>query len=171
METKKSIYNEVAISFYDDIKGHWTIDTWKTKDNEEEGVVVGTINLKGEINWIVEEAKNDSLVKREIKRFFEAKLFSIKDTDIIEEKLFDMFKSIHNGEEKYFNVIFHGGCVNYGCEKRYLLESMSFIFGMVGNGRFIVISEVTDEELEDAPKLLIEDIASAVGEVFVIDIE
>ena len=98
MENKESIYSEVVIDFYNDIKNEWTIDTWKTANDNEEGVVVARINLKGEILWEVEDAKNDPMVKEEIERFMDNRLFSVKDSDKIADELFEIFKSAYRND-------------------------------------------------------------------------
>ena len=170
MENKESIYSEVVIDFYDDIKNEWTIDTWKTANDNEEGVVVARINLKGEILWEVEDAKNDPMVKEEIKYFMDNKLFSVKDSDKIANELFNIFKSSYDGERKRMVIINTDGVV-YGCDKIKILENDVFAAGMIGKENFKVTSNCSDEEIKNLIDWLLEDIKSAVGEEYVIEFD
>lgn len=172
MENKESIYSEVVIDFYNDIKNEWTIDTWKTDDDNEEGVVVARINLKGEILWEVEEAKNDPRVKEEIKYFMDNRLFSVKDSDKIANELFNIFKSSYDGERKRMTIINTDGVTVYGCDKIEIIENDVFAAGMIGTeGNFKVTSNCSDEEIKNLIDWLLEDIENAVGEEYVIELD
>lgn len=171
MENKESIYSEVVIDFYDDIKNEWTIDTWKTDNDNEEGVVVARINLKGEILWEVEDAKNDPRVKEEIKYFMDNRFFSVKDSDKIANELFNIFKSSYDGERKRMVIINTDGVTVYGCDKIEILENDVFAAGMIGQENFKVTSNCSDEEIKNLIDWLLEDIESAVGEEYVIEFD
>lgn len=172
MENKESIYSEVVIDFYNDIKNEWTVDTWKTDDGNEEGVVVARINLKGEILWEVEDAKNDPMVKEEIKYFMDNRLFSVKDSDKIANELFNIFKSSYDGERKRMVIINTDGVTVYGFDKIEILENDVFAAGMIGTeGNFKVTSNCSDEEIKNLIDWLLEDIESAVGEEYVIELD
>ncbi len=63
-------YSEVRIDYYDDIDGVWTVDAWKTDDDNEEGEVVATINpATREVTYLNPAAKHDALVREEIDAF------------------------------------------------------------------------------------------------------
>ena len=65
-----SIYSEVRIDHFDDIKKEWCVDAWQTSDDNEEGVVVARIcELTGNIRWIVPEAQYDPNVQEAIKDY------------------------------------------------------------------------------------------------------
>lgn len=169
MENKESIYSEVVIDFYNDIKNEWTIDTWKTDNDNEEGVVVARINLKGEILWEVEDAKNDPRVKEEIKYFMDNRLFSVKDSNKIADELFKIFKSAYRGSRKYMDVISPDGVASYGYDKIEILGNDVVAAGMIGYENFKVTSNCSDEEIKNLIDWLLEDIESAVGEEYVIE--
>ena len=171
MENKESIYSEVVINFYDDIKNEWTIDTWKTDDDNEEGMVVARINLKGEINWEVEDAKNDPMVKEEIERFMDNRLFSVKDSDKIADELFKVFKSAYRNTRERMDIINPDGVTTYGYDKIEILENDVLAAGMIGDENFKVTSNCSDEEIKNLIDWLLEDIESAVGEEYVIEFD
>ena len=171
MENKESIYSEVVIDFYNDIKNEWTIDTWKTDDDNEEGVVVARINLKGEINWEVEEAKNDPREKKEIERFMDNKLFSIKDSNKITDELFKIFKSAYRNNRERMDIINPDGVTTYGYDKIEILENDVLAAGMIGiEDGFKITSNCSDEEIKNLIDWLLEDIESAVGKEYVIEL-
>ena len=66
------VYSEIRIDNFDENKGCWTIDTWKTNDPSEEGVVVGEIyeDERGVV-YLDEEAENNPQVQEAIKDFYE----------------------------------------------------------------------------------------------------
>ncbi len=68
----KKVYSEVRIEYFDENKGCWTIDTWKTDDPSEEGVVVGEIyeDERGVV-YLDEEAENNPQVQEAVNNFFE----------------------------------------------------------------------------------------------------
>lgn len=171
MENKESIYSEVVINFYDDIKNEWTIDTWKTANDNEEGVVVARINLKGEILWEVEDAKNDPMVKEEIERFMDNRLFSVKDSDKIADELFKVFKSAYRNTRERMDIINPDGVTTYGYDKIEILENDVLAAGMIGDENFKVTSNCSDEEIKNLIDWLLEDIESAVGEEYVIEFD
>ena len=171
MENKESIYSEVVIDFYDDIKNEWTIDTWKTANDNEEGVVVARINLKGEILWEVEDAKNDPMVKEEIERFMDNRLFSVKDSDKIADELFKVFKSAYRNTRERMDIINPDGVTTYGYDKIEILENDVLAAGMIGDENFKVTSNCSDEEIKNLIDWLLEDIKSAVGEEYVIEFD
>ena len=172
MENKESIYSEVVIDFYDDIKNEWTIDTWKTANDNEEGVVVARINLKGEILWEVEDAKNDPRVKEEIERFMDNRLFSVKDSDKIADELFEIFKSAYRNDRERMDIINPEGVITYGYDKIEILENDVLAAGMIGTeDGFKVTSNCSDEEIKNLIDWLLEDIESAVGEEYVIEFD
>lgn len=171
MENKESIYSEVVIDFYDDIKDEWTIDTWKTANDNEEGVVVARINLKGEILWEVEDAKNDPMVKEEIKYFMDNRLFSVKDSNKIADELFKVFKSAYRNNRERMNIINPDGVTTYGYDKIEILENDVLAAGMIGDENFKVTSNCSDEEIKNLIDWLLEDIKSAVGEEYVIEFD
>lgn len=171
MENKESIYSEVIIDFYDDIKNEWTIDTWKTDNDNEEGVVVARINLKGEILWEVEDAKNDPRVKKEIEYFMDNRLFSVKDSDKIADELFKVFKSPYRGSRERMDIINPDGVTAYGYDKIEILENDVIAAGMIGEENFKVTSNCSDEEIKNLIDWLLEDIESAVGEEYVIEFD
>ena len=170
MENKESIYSEVVIDFQDDIEDEWSVETWKTANDSEECVVVAGIKRKGEILWEVEDAKNDPMVKEEIKYFMDNKLFSVKDSDKIANELFNIFKSSYDGERKRMVIINTDGVV-YGCDKIKILEKDVFAAGMIGQENFKVTSNCSDEEIKNLIDWLLEDIKSAVGEEYVIEFD
>ena len=171
MENKESIYSEVVINFYDDIKNEWTIDAWKTDNDNEEGVVVARINLKGEILWEVEEAKNDPRVKEEIERFMDNRLFSVKDSDKIADELFKVFKSAYRNTRERMDIINPDGVTTYGYDKIEILENDVLAAGMIGDENFKVTSNCSDEEIKNLIDWLLEDIENAVGEEYVIEFD
>lgn len=171
MENKESIYSEVVIDFYDDIKNEWTIDTWKTDNDNEEGVVVARINLKGEILWEVEDAKNDPRVKEEIERFMDNRLFSVKDSNKIADELFKVFKSAYRNTRERMDIINPDGVTTYGYDKIEILENDVIAAGMIGEENFKVTSNCSDEEIKNLIDWLLEDIESAVGEEYVIELD
>ena len=172
MENKESIYSEVVIDFYDDIKNEWTIDTWKTANDNEEGVVVARINLKGEILWEVEDAKNDPRVKEEIERFMDNRLFSVKDSNKIADELFEIFKSAYRNDRGRMDIINTDGIITYGYDKIEILENDVLAAGMIGTeDGFKVTSNCSDEEIKNLIDWLLEDIKSAVGEEYVIEFD
>ena len=172
MENKESIYSEVVIDFYDDIKNEWTIDTWKTANDNEEGVVVARINLKGEILWEVEDAKNDPMVKEEIERFMDNRLFSVKDSDKIADELFEKIKSAYRNDRGRMDIINTDGVITYGYDKIEILENDVLAAGMIGTEDGLkVTSNCSDEEIKNLIDWLLEDIKSAVGEEYVIEFD
>lgn len=171
MENKESIYSEVVIDFYDDIKNEWTIDTWKTANDNEEGVVVARINLKGEILWEVEDAKNDPRVKEEIERFMDNRLFSVKDSDKIADELFEIFNWAYRNDRGRMDIINPDGVITYGYDKIEILENDVLAAGMIGDENFKVTSNCSDEEIKNLIDWLLEDIKSAVGEEYVIEFD
>lgn len=172
MENKESIYSEVVIDFYDDIKNEWTIDTWKTANDNEEGVVVARINLKGEILWEVEDAKNDPMVKEEIERFMDNRLFSVKDSDKIADKLFEIFNSAYRNDRERMVIIHPDGIITYGYDKIEILENDVLAAGMIGTeDDFKVTSNCSVEEIKNLIDWLLEDIENAVGEEYVIEFD
>lgn len=171
MENKESIYSEVVIDFYDDIKNEWTIDTWKTDNDNEEGVVVARINLKGEILWEVEDAKNDPRVKEEIERFMDNRLFSVKDANKIADELFKTIKSAYRDSRERIDIINPDGITAYGYDKIEILENDVIAAGMIGEENFKVTSNCSDEEIKNLIDWLLEDIESAVGEEYVIELD
>lgn len=171
MENKESIYSEVIIDFYDDIKNEWTIDAWKTANDNEEGVVVARINLKGEILWEVEDAKNDPRVKEEIERFMDNRLFSVKDANKIADELFKTIKSAYRDSRERIDIINPDGITAYGYDKIEILENDVIAAGMIGEENFKVTSNCSDEEIKNLIDWLLEDIESAVGEEYVIELD
>lgn len=171
MENKESIYSEVVIDFYDDIKNEWTIDAWKTANDNEEGVVVARINLKGEILWEVEDVKNDPRVKEEIERFMDNRLFSVKDANKIADELFKTIKSAYRDSRERIDIINPDGITAYGYDKIEILENDVIAAGMIGEENFKVTSNCSDEEIKNLIDWLLEDIESAVGEEYVIELD
>lgn len=169
MEKKESIYSEVVIYFYDEIKNEWTIDAWKTDNDNEEGVVVARINLKGEILWEVEDAKNDPKVKAEIERFMDNRLFSVKDFNKIADELFKTIQSDYCGGMGRMDIINPDGVITYGYDKIEILENSVIAAGMIGNDNFKVTSNCSDDEIRYLIDWLLEDIENAVGEEYVIE--
>ena len=169
MEKKESIYSEVVINFYDEIKNEWTIDTWKTDNDNEEGVVVARINLKGEILWEVEEAKNDPRVKEEIECFMNDRLFSVKDSNKIADELFKAIKSAYKGSRGRIDIINPDGVVTYGYDKIEILENIVIAVGMIEEENFNVTRNCSDDEIKHIVDWLLDDIESAVGEEYVIE--
>ena len=169
MEKKESIYSEVVIYFYDEIKNEWTIDAWESDNEEEEGVVVGRINLKGEILWEVEEAKNDPRVKEEIECFMNDRLFSVKDSNKIADELFKAIKSAYKGSRGRIDIINPDGVVTYGYDKIEILENIVIAVGMIEEENFNVTRNCSDDEIKHIVDRLLDDIESAVGEEYVIE--
>ena len=169
MEKKESIYSEVVINFYDYIKNEWTIDAWESDNEEEEGVVVGRINLKGEILWEVEDAKNDPRVKEEIECFMNDRLFSVKDSNKIADELFKAIKSAYKGSRGRIDIINPDGVVTYGYDKIEILENIVIAVGMIEDENFNVTRNCSDDEIKHIVDWLLDDIESAVGEEYVIE--
>lgn len=71
-EPVNKVYSEVRIEYFDENKCCWTIDTWKTNDPSEEGVVVGEIyeDERGVV-YLDEEAENNPQVQEAVKDFYE----------------------------------------------------------------------------------------------------
>lgn len=167
METKETIYSEVSIDFYNEINHTWSVDTWKTSNPNEEGEVVARINLKGEILWEVEEAKNDPYVKEHIEEFFKYRYFSAKDDsdklfDIVSERINDLYVNDYHT----YHIYSEDGETEYGIEKTSLLEHYVYVVGMMGNGNLRVFNT---DEADEAINWFAEDVSVAVGEVFVVD--
>lgn len=59
-------YVEVNNTYYDSVEELYYIDAYESFLDEDSGSVVATINLKGEINWKVADAKYSPLVMKAI---------------------------------------------------------------------------------------------------------
>ena len=171
MENKNSIFAEVVIDFFDKIKNHWTVDTWKTDDDNEEGVVVARINLKGEIEWEVEEAKNDPFVKEELERFFDNRLFSIKDENCINDEIVKYIKSMSNNDEKGWSILSKDGNCQYDIEKKYILGTYKHCAGFDGCDVFRVEELSRDDDYERFADWILEDINTGTGDEYVIQLD
>lgn len=64
MESK---YAEIRCNFFDEKENVWCIDAWLTPDNNEEGTVIATIDLKNNVKYLDEDAKTDAYAQAVIK--------------------------------------------------------------------------------------------------------
>lgn len=168
MKNKRSDYFDVMIYRWDGIKNRWIIDTWKKDSINKESVIVGYINLSGNIDWKVNNAKNDPMVKEKIDKFMTHVIFSIKDTNKIANKLFNIFKSIHCDDKINLEIIASNCAASYGLEKFQVLGNIVLAAGMIDTEFFRITSSCSDEEIENLVNWLLEDIREAVGEEYAI---
>lgn len=69
-EPANKVYSEVRIEYFDENKCCWTIDTWKTDDPSEEGVVAGEIyeDERGVV-YFDEDAENNPQIREAVNNF------------------------------------------------------------------------------------------------------
>lgn len=172
MKSKNSMYAEVIVGdYYNEEENYWTIDTWKTDETEEEGVVAAKINLKGEVKWEVEEAKNDPLVKRELEQFLDERLFSIKDEDVMLKNIVNILKLMGNSSEETWSIISKDGKAQYDIEKNYILGNYKHCAGFNDCDVFNIEELSSDNDYERFANWILEDIVSGTGEEYVIHLE
>lgn len=165
---KKFIYSDVEI-YYDE-ENTWDIVGYKNDDAE--GSILGSINIKGEINWVCEEAQNDILVQTEINDFQKKMFFSEKDDY---EKFVALIKDSFDSliSRKYaqigFEIISPDGITTYGIDKVTILDNERYAFGLMGINDFRMCEINDDIDIESVISFMYSDIVSAVGDVFVID--
>lgn len=165
---KKFIYSDVEI--YSDGENTWDIVGY-TNDNAE-GSILGSINIKGEINWVCEEAQNDILVQTEINDFRKDRFFS--ETEDY-EKIVVIFKKVFDSlqNRKYaeigIDIISPDGITTYGINKLTILGNERYAFGLMGVNDFRMCEINDDIDIESITSFIYSDIVSAVGDVFVID--
>ena len=64
----KGMFAEVRCTYFDDGLREWFIDGWKTDNDNEEGVIVATINEDTfEVNYRKAEYKKDPIVLEVVK--------------------------------------------------------------------------------------------------------
>lgn len=71
-------YNEVRIDNFDENENVWTVDAWKTSDDNEEGTVVAKISENGEVVFTDLSAQNDKLVNETIDEFIKNELHTTR---------------------------------------------------------------------------------------------
>ena len=108
----KEHYAEVKCDYNND-EGYWTIDAWRTPDDNEEGKVVAVINDKtGDVYYCEPEARSSQMVAkvvrkkvREIRREISTKYnpFRIPDLTPMYVALRDFIKE-HQGEKGFINT-------------------------------------------------------------------
>lgn len=170
----ESKYAEVVIDHYDDINNVFTIDTWRSSDTDEEGVVVGTIDLDGKIEWCDEEAQNDTMVKSALNTFFDYH-HSLCDSESI-NTFKDTIKRMSNNDEIMFDVINPDGVTGYSVKRVDWNDCTLYLMGLRGSEDYHTIDVKIDyykglkeEDLENIVDYIIEDITSAVGETFMLE--
>lgn len=168
MEKNERNYVETSIE-YNNIEKCWEVLAWKTEEPDEESTKVAIIDLKGELSWMDEEAENDSTVAKDLEYFFDGKLFSIKDGSRIQDELCKIFMNCGREYSEIWDVVNPEGITSYGYDKKEILEMLCFVVGMPDSDDYKVFG-VDNEDLRAAAGWLVEDIACAVGEVFVIDL-
>lgn len=165
---EQSRFAEVEINHYDDIERAFCVDAWETDDDNEEGKVVAKINLKGEIQWEDDTAKDDVFVKDTIERFFDRHYFYGKEN--LETDLAKRLEMMCREDRNDFEIINPDGVTSYGVEYGDILDCDCYSVGMLKNGQFKVFPiEWKKETIKEAVEWLIEDIVSAVGEEFCIE--
>lgn len=167
----KSMYSEVSINHYDDIKKVFCVDTWNTSDDNEEGKVVATINLKGEVTWLDEDAKEDVLVKDNLERFFDDHYFASQE-DVV-KKITSRLGSVCRESGCALDIINNDGVMAYGIQRLYILNCDCYAVGMTENGQFKTFPIVFGQENEiisDVIDWMFEDLIGAVGEEFCIEV-
>lgn len=166
---EQSRFAEVEVNHYDDIERVFCVDAWETDDDNEEGKVIARINLKGEILWEDESAKDDVFVKHTLDQFFNYHYFYGKEG--LETELHKRFEMIYREGRNDFEIINPDGVTSYGVEYSDILDCDCYAVGMLGNGQFEVfpIKESKKDTIERSVDWLIEDIVSAVGEEFCIE--
>lgn len=166
----KSRFTEIEQRHYDDIQQVFCIDAWETTDPDEEGRVIARINLKGDIHWEDESAKDDVLVKYNIEQFFNNHYFDSKE-DIVENML-KIVKYIYPDNTCYMNIIHKDGSMRYGIQRITILDCECFAVGMTINGQFKAFPTGWGEEsLKKIVDWMLADITECVGEEFCIEIE
>lgn len=165
---EQSRFAEIVINHYDDIEQVFCVDAWETDDDNEEGRVIAKINLKGEINWEDETAKDDPFVKEELDRFFDRHSFYGKDN--LEEIISKYIDLMYRGQSIGFDIINIDGVVSYGIDYTNILDCDCYAVGMLKNGQFKVFPiEWKKDTIKEVVDWLIEDLVSAVGETFCIE--
>ena len=71
-------YNEVRIDNFDENENVWTVDAWKTSDDNEEGTVVAKISENGVVVFTDPSAQNDKLVNETIDDFIKNELHTTR---------------------------------------------------------------------------------------------
>lgn len=169
---KETIYEDVIIDNYDEIEKCWTIDTYKTSDDFEEGVVVGTIDLNGNVTWHDESAKDDCLVLDSLKCFMENKVFGSEDYEKAKRTFQNTaFRSDNYvGNQYELTVISPDGKTSYNVELTQVLGTSRYTIAMSGMDDDFKMFTPNEEGIDEAISWLLSDIASAVGEVFMIEV-
>lgn len=160
-------YSSVEI-VYDSEKSSWSIDTWKTTDNNEIGLSVGYITFRGNIEWEDESAKSEHEVQEAISQFMDNKMFSIKEGDKVCEELTSILKKCERGHKGIFDIMTQDNVVSYGFEKIDILDNEVFVGGMVGIGRIRITQDCSDKEIEELVSCVVKDIEREVGKEYVI---
>ena len=63
-----SKWSEIRIDFFDTEENKWSVDAWKTDDDNEEGSVIAKIDLDtGAVEYLDTDAKTDEYAQEEIK--------------------------------------------------------------------------------------------------------
>ena len=63
-------WSEIRIDFFDEEEKKWSVDAWKTDDDNEEGSVIAKIDLyTGTVEYFDADAKTDEYAQEEIKEF------------------------------------------------------------------------------------------------------
>jgi hypothetical protein len=62
------LYSEVRSNYYDEEKGAFAIDVWKTHNCNEHGKTVAYVYNDGNVEWIDENASNSNIVNEEIQK-------------------------------------------------------------------------------------------------------
>lgn len=165
----KSRFTEIERHHYDDIELVFCIDAWETADTDEEGRVIAKINLKGDIHWEDESAKDDALVKYNIEQFFDDHYFDSKE-DVV-ENMIKIIKRIYSDSTCYMNIIHKDGCMEYGIQRLTILDCECFAVGMIENGQFKTFPTGWGEEpIKEIVDWMLADITECVGEEFCIEI-
>lgn len=162
-------YSEVEIGFYDETLHGWSIETWETTDKNEESVVIGHINLSGDIEMKEDVLKEEPQIQEAICRFMNNKVFSKKDSEKITEELLCVIKNVVRDRKERLKVISSNKVRTYGIENVTILEKEVICAGLIGEeSGFIITSDTSEKEIKRLVKWILAHISEVVGGEYVI---
>lgn len=117
---KVTVYAEIRYDFFDESEKCYTIDAWKTEDDNEEGIVVAKVYEDGKIIFLNEEAQKDVNVLAAIEELSKEKVMNentlnddVDDGDAriekivssAKEKLREEIKGAEYVDSDYINIV------------------------------------------------------------------
>lgn len=70
--SKTSKWTEIRCDYFDEENGTYSVDAWRTYDENEEGKVIAKIDLYNQtVEYIDEDAKTDAYAQRVITEFLD----------------------------------------------------------------------------------------------------